>query len=271
MSRLILLFSLALCISCASESNEKAYHNDYKTAFNAILDNYDLSGSILIYDPQQQAYYSNDFEWARRDFLPASTFKIPNAIIALEMGIMKSDTSVIKWDGRKRDFESWEKDLTLRDAFQASCVPCFQEVARNIGTASMKTYLNKFHYNNMDVTTENIDSFWLKGKSHISSFEQIDFLERFLTKKLPILNTTRESMLTIFKIEENQTYKLSGKTGWSYNETDNNGWFVGFLEKDHKKYYFALNAIPKDATKMEKFADGRKQAIYDALSVMKLI
>ncbi|ERJ61046.1 class D beta-lactamase [Sphingobacterium paucimobilis] len=271
MYKLFFLSILSFCLACGTASRNSNQNDKYKNDFTSILNNYDLKGSILIYDPQEQEYYSNDFEWADRGFLPASTFKIPNSIIALESSVLRSDTSILKWDGQKRDFENWEKDLTLREAFQTSCVPCFQEIARKIGVANMKTYLNKLHYNGMDVRTENMDSFWLKGNSQISCFEQIDFLERFISKKLPILNTTRETMLRVFLIEEGKNYKLSGKTGWSYNEIDNNGWFVGFLEKDEKKYYFALNATPKDPKRMEKFAEGRKQAVYDALKTMKLM
>jgi len=36
--------------------------------------------------------------------LPASTFKIPNTLIALEEGVIKSDSEVIKWDGVLREF-----------------------------------------------------------------------------------------------------------------------------------------------------------------------
>lgn len=271
MYRLLILFCCFSGIACDSPSADSTYKDDYKASFDTILDSYDIRGSILIYDPQQKLYYSNDFDWAKKGFLPASTFKIPNAIIALETSVIKSDTTLLKWDGTPRDFDSWEKDLTLREAFQASCVPCFQEIARKIGTVRMKSYLNKLHYTHMDVKDENLDHFWLKGDSRISCFEQIQFLERFLSKKLPILNSTRKSMLKIFKIEEIEEYKLSGKTGWSYNEIDNNGWFVGFLEKDKKTYYFALNAIPNDPSKMEKFAEGRKLAIYDTLRLMKLL
>lgn len=258
MYRLLLFPFLALFLSCDSKSGEATHNSDYKSAFDSILTNYDMQGSILIYDPQQKDYHSNDFEWAQRGFLPASTFKIPNAIIALETAVMKSDTSTIN-------------AMPLREAFQTSCVPCFQEIARRVGTAQMKTYLNKLHYGDMDVTSENTDSFWLKGKSHISSFEQIDFLTRFITKKLPILNSTRESMLKILTIEESKAYKLSGKTGLYAQENEHNGWFVGFLQKENKTYYFALNAIPKESSAVEEFIDNRKPAIYDALKAMKLL
>lgn len=270
MYRLLLLSLVTLFISCDSKSGDRAHNNDHKASFDSILNNYNLTGSILIYDPQQKAYYSNDFEWAKRGFLPASTFKIPNSIIALETSIMKSDTSIIKWDGKRRDFDTWEKDLTLREAFQASCVPCYQEIARKIGTTQMKTYLNKLHYGDMDVTDGNLDSFWLEGKSHVSSFEQIDFLNRFLSKKLPILNSSRDIMLKVLAIEETKDYKISGKTGLSNTDGNRNGWFVGFLEKDKRAYFFALNVVPKDPTQVEKFINDRKPAVYDALKVMKL-
>ena len=39
--------------------------------------------------------------------LPASTFKIPNSIIALETGVVGDpDTDVFKWDGIKRSIEA---------------------------------------------------------------------------------------------------------------------------------------------------------------------
>src|SRR5215217_7979575 len=37
-------------------------------------------------------------------FLPASTFKIVNALIGLQTGVISSDSMVIKWDGISRPF-----------------------------------------------------------------------------------------------------------------------------------------------------------------------
>lgn len=79
---------------------------------NQILESYDVTGSVLFYDPETFTYYSNDFDWARKPCSPASTFKIPNSIIALETGVLESDTSVFKWDGAPRRQAKWEKDLT---------------------------------------------------------------------------------------------------------------------------------------------------------------
>lgn len=271
MIRLLAIALFALLTSCDSPSGEPTYNNNYKAAFDSILNTYDLNGSILIYQPQTKEYYSNNYEWAKKSFIPASTFKIANALIALETGVVKSDTTTFKWNGEKRSFSTWEKDLSFKEAFQLSCVPCFQEVARNIGLDNMKTYLNKMHYNGMDVTANNLDNFWLEGNSSITSFEQINFLERLLSKRLPILNTSRETMLRILKIEDNPNYKLSGKTGWSTQNNQDNGWFVGYMEKNNKIYYFALNVIPKDPTNLDKFTLGRKHAMLDAFKSMQII
>ena len=47
-----------------------------------------------------------------RRTLPASTFKIPHALIALDTGVV-SDSTTMKWDGTKQDFPAWERDHTL--------------------------------------------------------------------------------------------------------------------------------------------------------------
>lgn len=163
-------------ISCSNKAVIK--NNDFVNAFDSILVNHDLTGTILVYDPQEKTFYSNDFQKAEKGYLPASTFKIPNSIIALETNVMGSDTTVIKWDGKKRDFKDWERDLTLREAFQASCVPCYQEIALKIGTERMTSYLQKLNYNNMVVNNSTLDHFWLRGDSQISPYEQIFFFRK---------------------------------------------------------------------------------------------
>ena len=42
-------------------------------------------------------------------FVPASTFKIPNTLIALEEGAIKNEKEVIQWDGKDRGFDALEQ------------------------------------------------------------------------------------------------------------------------------------------------------------------
>jgi len=134
------LGSLMFFFSCSNEQETENSNSNKQTltrinspAFQTILDTADLKGAILIFDSKDKKYYSNDFSWAEKGQLPASTFKIPNSMIALETGVVANDSTLFMWDGKKRAFKIWEQDLIFRNAFKYSCVPCYQEVARGIG------------------------------------------------------------------------------------------------------------------------------------------
>jgi len=146
-------FFLFFILSCAGEkattpNDQKVETSDRVTnvAFQTILDSADLKGAILIFDPINNKYFSNDFTWSEKGQLPASTFKIPNSMIALETGVVANDSTLFKWDGKKRAFKIWEQDLIFRNAFKYSCVPCYQEIARGIGVDRMKEYLEILEY-----------------------------------------------------------------------------------------------------------------------------
>ena len=249
-------------ISCKEEkiSANKIIRPELKS----IIDSSEVVGSVLIYNFQKDIYYSNNFEWASKGNLPASTFKIVNSIIALETGVVKDDSTIFKWDGKKRWMKQWEQDLSLRDAFHFSCVPCFQEVARKIGTKRMNEYLSKLNYGNMEVDSNNVDAFWLEGESRISQFQQIDFLKRLYNSELPISRRTEEIMKRMMIIEETDNYKLSGKTGWSNSNGTDNGWFVGYVELGTKTYFFATNIEPKQQFNMDIFPIIRKMITFEA-------
>ena len=234
--------------------------------FAKIIDSVGLKGSILIYDGTN--YYSNDFKWAERGHLPASTFKIPNSLIALELGIMENDSTVSKWDGQPRYMKRWEQDLNFRDAFHASCVPCYQEIARKVGLRNMKDFVYKFNYGNMDIDSSNLDMFWLEGKSQISQFEQIDFLQSFNEKRLPVSEKTYQIMRRMMIIEENKKFVLRGKTGWSVTNDKDNCWFVGWVETNQAQYYFATNVEPARSINADDLFTLRKEITYRALELI---
>jgi beta-lactamase class D len=241
------------------------------TEFQTIIDSANVEGSIVIYDLKDDKYYSNDFQWANKGNLPASTFKITNSIIALETGTVDNDSTLFMWNGEERRLKNWEQDLIFRDAFQYSCVPCYQEVARKIGFKRMSEYLNKLEYGSMKFDSTNIDLFWLEGESRINQFQQIDFLKRFYQSELPISERTEAIIKRMMVIEDNNNYKLSGKTGWSIRNEKNNGWFVGYIEARNKTYFFASNVEPKEQFDMDMFPMIRKDVTYTALKQMKII
>ena len=62
-----------------------------------------LEGSILIHDSKQNRTYEHNPQRNAKAMIPASTFKIFNAMVALETGIMPDDVAVLTWDGVHRN------------------------------------------------------------------------------------------------------------------------------------------------------------------------
>ncbi len=278
MKSFIFIVTLILFFSCTDE-NLASDKNQVKEVDNKIvvpefqlfIDSANVIGSILVFNLEENKYYSNDFEWAKKGNLPASTYKITNSIIALETGVVENDSTLFKWDGEQRRMRIWEQDLIFRDAFHFSCVPCYQDVARRIGTKRMNKYLDKLEYGNMKVDSTNIDLFWLEGESQINQFQQIDFLKRFFKSELPISEQTKTIMKRLIVIKENENYKLSGKTGWSIRNNNNNGWFVGYIETKKSTYFFATNVEPKEKFDMNMFPMIRKDLTYKAFRQIGII
>ncbi|HLO89566.1 MAG TPA: class D beta-lactamase [Lentimicrobium sp.] len=269
MKKLFLFCFSLFCLNVYSQntSGKRIEMPDFKS----LLDSFQLSGSILVFDKDNNTYYSNDFMWAEEGHLPASTFKIPNSIIALETGVISSDSSILKWDGKPRRLKAWEQDLTLRDAFKVSCVPCYQEIARKIGVKRMREYLDKLQYPGMVFDTSSIDRFWLEGDSKISQMQQIEFLYRFYFSKLPVSGRTQQIVKSIMLSEKTDQYRLSGKTGWGIRDGKDNAWYVGFLETNNKVYFFATNVIPKEGFNMDNFTTARMEVSKSALKRMGLM
>lgn len=169
-----------------------------------------------------------------RRYVPASTFKIANSLIALETGALSGPEHVIPWDGVERSIADWNQDLDLKGAVRVSAVPYFQEVARRVGAARMDSWLDRLGYGNREMG-EVIDQFWLEGPLEISPVEQLDFLGRLSRGELPVSERTRTVVLDILELSREGDRVLRGKTGWVRpGEPAELGWFVGFLERPEK-------------------------------------
>ena len=125
------------------------------------------TGTFVAYKVDDYLIIASDKVRSGEGKLPASTFKIPNSIIALETGVVGDpDKDVFKWDGVTRSIEAWNKDHTLRSAIAVSAVPVYQEIARRIGAERMQKYVDLFDYGNRDIGG-GIDQFWLTGNLRI--------------------------------------------------------------------------------------------------------
>lgn len=274
--KLYLHLFLILCISSCKQQHKtnlsKSEENKIiKSEFQTIIDSANVNGAILIYDLHRNNFYSNDFNWTKQGKLPASTFKIANTIIGLETGVIKNDSTIFKWDGQERWLDLWEQDLILRDAFQYSCVPCYQQVATKIGPQRMNEYVKKIEYGDLKIDSNNISNFWLEGESRINQMQQIDFLKRFYSGQLPISVKTQKIVKQIMVIDT-ENYTLSGKTGLSISNEQYNGWFVGYIEVKDNVYFFATNLEPTNNNiDLSDFIQTRKEVTLAALKALQVI
>ncbi|MFL5740925.1 MAG: penicillin-binding transpeptidase domain-containing protein [Flavisolibacter sp.] len=178
-------------------------------------------------------------------FLPASTFKIVNALIGLQTGVISNDSMVIKWDGIVRRPE-WDRDLSMYQAFRVSAVPYFQEVARRIGKDTMQFWLDSISYGTKKITGR-IDSFWLDNSLKITPDEELGLVKRLYFNQLPFYKINQEIVKKAMLFEERPEYRLSYKTGWGTRENGNQlGWLVGYIVENRHPYFFVLNLESPD-------------------------
>lgn len=199
-----------------------------------------VEGTVAVYDTGEGVLRCGDLDRCRRGYIPASTFKITNALIAAENGVVTSTETPLRWDGQTYPVEAWNRDHTLRSAFRASCVPCFQQLAREIGESRMRDWLTRLEYGNQD-SSGTIDLFWLRGQLRITPLEQLDFLFRLDTGALPSRVESTELVRDLMEIDKGERHVLRGKTGWAAppDVPEEVGWFVGWVEIGRRRVYFA--------------------------------
>jgi beta-lactamase class D len=200
-------------------------------------------GTFVGYKVDDYLVISSDNTRSGEPMLPASTFKIPNSLIALETGVVEDpDKDVFKWDGITRPIEAWNRDHTMRSAIAASAVPVYQEIARRIGQERMQKYLDLFEYGNRDIGG-GIDQFWLTGNLRIDPVQQVDFVDRLRRGVLPISKRSQDlvrDILPVTKVGDSVIRAKSGLLGAERGQVSL-GWMVGWAEKGPAQTVFALN------------------------------
>lgn len=214
-------------------------------------------GAIILYDATSGKTHVSDSEIVQTPYPPCSTFKIPNSLIALDLGVAKKKSHHMRWDAKKYPKQkwwssSWAKDQTLESAFQNSVLWYYQELAKKIGFENYQTYLEKFDYGNVALTGD-VDEFWIRGSLRITQREQIQFLQNFYQERWDLKKEAYAIVKEILVLEEAETSKLSGKTGTCKLDDDKQlGWLVGYYETPDNVIYYSLvlsgktyNDIPK--------------------------
>lgn len=176
---------------------------------------------------------------------PCSTFKVWNTLIGLETGLITSpDEPFYKWDGETRFIPEWNRDLTLREAYQVSCVPAYQALARRVGHDRMKAWIGRLPYGDANMSA-GLDVFWLPEKGRetlmITPMEQARLMSRLAKGDIPASSQSLDTLREIMKTRATSRGTLYGKTGTGKNPDGQiqNGWFVGYVVSGKTTYAFA--------------------------------
>jgi beta-lactamase class D len=186
---------------------------------------------------------------------PASTFKIPHALAALDSGVIGSIDTQLPYDGRRVANESWRRDHTLRSAMHHSVLWYFQRIAERLGATREQEYLDRFDYGNKDPSS-GLTIFWLGQSLQITPEEQLAFLRKLYDDgALPVKATALDGVRTMliqprdvvinavgehpFNAPWPASTVVSAKTG-SANDTSGRGirWLVGHIKRGDDAFLF---------------------------------
>ena len=232
------------------QSTETVKENETPIVTDNIVDYSDyfqgISGCAVMYDESSDTYFLYGKEKCEKQVSPLSTFKIISALAGLENNVLENQTSTMEYSGVKYPIDTWNSNLTLKEAFETSCVWYFRQVVDMVGQENIHAMLKEIQYGNCDISEWNgsetnplpeLNGFWLDSSLEISPKQQVVALNYIFGSDNNFNADSLEELKSIMYIAELDNGCLYGKTG---SGADGKAWFVGFMEKDDNKIYFAI-------------------------------
>ena len=243
-----------------------------------ILDPF--NGSFVVYDFQNDEYFTSNDSICNMRYPAYSTFKIANSLIAFDMGVAKNASYTIKYDSIKyplpkwmkedKFFKNWYIDHTIKTAMEYSVNWYFSELIEQVGHTNMMKYLNKLNYGS-EINAPGNNLFWYMSQLKISGIEQVEFIKDILNQNCEGISKDAQSITKqIFPVKTERTYSLYGKTGKGQIADERYiGWYVGFLETGNNTYAYALNVFTDDWDEIP--GDKRQELAQDIFTKLGLI
>jgi beta-lactamase class D len=218
---------------------------------------------------------------------PASTFKLPIALMGYDAGFLKDehDPTLPFKEGYPDWVESWRTDTDPAAWMKNSVVWYSQQVTQALGMEKFAGYVTAFGYGNADVSGDKgkdngLTRAWLSSSLRISPLEQIDFLTRVVNRKLPVsahAYEMTEAILTEYELPNGWTVR--GKTGAGFpvkadgtaDRQQPIGWYVGWVKKDGRTVVFARLKENSAPQKMSPGFGARDGLLKDLPSLLDAI
>lgn len=204
----------------------------------------DFQGCGVFYNYDENSYDIYNSEKCSTRYSPCSTFKIISTLEGLEAGVVTSEESKMNYSGYQYEMDIWNKDVTLKEAFQNSCVWYYKQIIDKVGKDKISADLQKLGYGNCDVSqwegsdinsTPDTNGFWLESSLKISPVESVNVIADIFE------GNTDYSQKNIGILKNIMTTDYEGFYGKTGAGNSDNAWYAGFYENEGKSIYFAVH------------------------------
>jgi len=205
---------------------------------------YDGDACVLVRYPDT-TLRQNDPARCAEPVRPASTFKIVNALIGADAGLLAGPDAVMTYDRKRYPRQAhwpadWAQDQPLRTAMEISAVPLFQRLATQIGEDRMHMALDVLGYGNRKLTAP-LDRFWLEGPFAVTAAQQIALITGLVTNRLPMTPAAQAIVREVIPRETAPDGAvLHFKTGTApLDDGPWIAWLVGWIDRDGQQIEYA--------------------------------
>jgi beta-lactamase class D len=187
---------------------------------------------------------------------PASTFKIPLALIGFDSGVL-IDSKTPVWPFKKGYPDwggaAWQQDVGPAHWMKHSVLWYSQQLTARLGMDHFASAVTALDYGNADLSGDPgqdnaLERSWISSSLKISPREQLGFLRRLLAGDLPVSPAAMAATREIVGSESFASgWTIWGKTGSAYpRHADGSfdrrhgwGWFVGWGQRGGTTLVFA--------------------------------
>lgn len=241
--------SIPVCFSLASDTASYEWNTVIPKEHSVLeLSEYfsNVSGSFVLYDLQKKHWTIYHPAKASTRVSPDSTYKIYDALFALEEQIITPETSFLPWDQTTYPFAEWNRDQTLSTAMSASVNWYFQSLDKTLGKRTLQSYIQKIGYGN-ETIRGSLSSYWMESSLKISPVEQVEQLVALYQNTFHFSSENIQAVKNSIFLTSTSSGSLYGKTGTGrIDGKDTNGWFIGFVESSENTSFFAVNLHSKE-------------------------
>ncbi|MES2309456.1 MAG: class D beta-lactamase [Verrucomicrobiota bacterium] len=211
---------------------------------------------------------------------PASTFKIPLALMGFDTGVLQDETHPL-WNYREsyQAMRVEERQATDPTSWLKHSVIWYsQKLTQTVGMTTFQKYVNQFHYGNGNLIgnpgkKDGLTQAWLGSSLEISPDEQVSFLQKLLNRNLGVSEKAYQKTAAILpRFVSSTGWTFIGKTGsvsqkradGTLDKSRQIGWFVGWAEKDNRRVIFAQLLV--DETPQKEYGGPRaRESLMQAL------